>query len=86
MQMGKAAGVRPLAERRKFRRAHDRPGLIGGADMRRDDPERAAFEHARDVVRRVGGNAHERRDPASTAAMQIWPQVSSEKLECSRST
>src|SRR5262245_64419360 len=24
--------------------------------------------------------------PASSAAMQIWPQVSSEKLECSRST
>src|SRR6516164_9081038 len=25
--------------------------------------ERAAVEHARDIVRRVGGNAHERRDP-----------------------
>jgi hypothetical protein len=30
--------------------------------VRSNDAERAAFEHPRDVLRRVGGHAHERRD------------------------
>src|SRR5499427_5216300 len=63
MQMREAAGVRALAERRKFGRRHDRLGVVRRADVRRDHPERAAVEHAGDIVRRVGGNAHERRDP-----------------------
>src|SRR5262249_4277708 len=63
MEMRQAAGVRALAERRKFGRRHDRLGFVRRADVRRDHSERAAVEHAGDIVRRVGGNAHERRDP-----------------------
>src|SRR5262249_60762368 len=63
MQMRETAGVRPLAEWSKFGCRHHRLGLVRRADMRRDHPERAAVEHAGDIVGRVGGNAHERRDP-----------------------
>ena len=63
MQVRQPAGVRSLAERRKFGRSHHGPCLVRRAQVRSNNAERAAFEHARDVLRRVGGNAHERRDP-----------------------
>src|SRR5262245_44980623 len=62
MQVRKAADVGALAQRRKFCRPHHVPHRGERMHVRGDDAERAALEHAGDMVRRVGGNANERRD------------------------
>ena len=60
--MRAGARRRAAAERGKLRRIDHRAGLVGRADMGRDDAERAAVEHARDVFRGVGRHPHERGD------------------------
>ncbi len=62
VQVRQAADVRALAQRREFCRPHH--GLCGfrRVHMGRDHAERAAFQHARDVIGRIGGDPHERRD------------------------
>src|SRR5262249_39169991 len=62
MEMREPAGIRSLAERTEFGSLEDGSGVLRRADMRRDHAECAAVEHAGNVVWRVGGNAHERRD------------------------
>jgi hypothetical protein len=47
MQVRQRAGGRTLAQRRKFRRGHDRARFGGRADMRRDYAERPGVERAR---------------------------------------
>ena len=84
MQVRQRPRGRALAERREFRRFDVIAGFGGRADMRRDDAERAAVEHPRYLG--VPGTRTSGVMPAASAAMQIWPVVSSEKLECSIST
>src|SRR5262249_35854400 len=62
MQVRKAAHVGALAQRRKFCRPHHVRHRGERMHVRGDDAERATLEHAGDMVRRVGGNAHEGRD------------------------
>src|SRR5205823_6630882 len=86
MKVREPAGVRSLAEWRKFGNPHDGLGLVRRADVRGNHAERSAGEHPRNVLCVLAGTRTNGAIPASSAAMQIWPQVSIEKLECSRST
>jgi len=62
MKMREPARTRSLAERREFSGLDNGSGVLRRADMRRDHAECAAVEHGGNVIWRVGGNAHERRD------------------------
>ena len=69
----------------KLRRIDHGAGLVGRATRGRDDPKRAAVEHARDIFRRVGRHPYERGDAGGERRDQIWLVVSSETLACSTS-
>ena len=63
--MGQGAAGAALALRREFGRAHHGARFLGRADARRNDAERAAVQHALDIVGRIGRYAHHRHDAAA---------------------
>ena len=73
LQMRERQAGAALAERRKFRRLDHRARFLGRADARRDDAERAAVEHPRDIVRGVAGHANESRDAGAQSRQADLP-------------
>jgi hypothetical protein len=62
LQMRQAARRPALTQRRILHRGHHGASLFGRADVRGNHTQRPTIERTLDVVGRVGGHAHERRD------------------------